>query len=85
MGGTRKRFTSAERGAFVPGTAVEYLSGSRWYPATVAGDPGTDALGEQYIELSRDHELTKTMLTGPVRGYPKRVRLPEEQRTGAYV
>lgn len=85
MGGTRKRFTTAELDAFALGAAVEYLNVSRWYPATVAGEPRTDAVGEQYIELERNHELTKTMLTGTVRGYAKRVRLPEGQRTGAYV
>lgn len=77
MASTRTRFTREERTEFTPGTAVEYLSGSRWYPATITSDIQTDAIVQQYVELRREHELTRTMLTGPVRGYPKRVRLPQ--------
>lgn len=86
MAATRMRFTPAERDAFTPGTTVEYLDVTRWYPGTIV-DIETDATTrEQRAKLTRNHALTRTQLQGEhIWVSAKHVRLPEGQRTGKYV
>jgi hypothetical protein len=85
MAATRMRFTPAERDAFTPGTEVEYLDVTRWYPATVV-DIETDDTRQQRAKLKRTHPLTRTQLQGEhIWSSPKHVRLPAAARTGKYV
>lgn len=86
MAATRMRFTPAERAAFTPGTDVEYLDVTRWYPATVVDIETDPTTREQRAKLTRTHELTRTQLRGEhIWVSAKHVRLPQAQRTGKYV
>lgn len=79
MGARRARFTKDERAVFTPGTEIEFLNGTRWRPARVAGGFETDSIGGEFVGI------TVPGVPMARRGYPKGIRLPEEVRAGRYV
>lgn len=76
----RQRFTPAERAAFTPGAAVEWLHGSRWVPATVTTGPHRDSIDAWRITATYDGKTTRTISHGArIDPGPGQVRLAAEQ------
>ena len=71
----RKRFTAAEKIAYVESAAIEYRNGSHWHPARIVGPIATDSIGNLYLPV-RVTVTTKTISPGfLIHASPTSVRL----------